>query len=82
MSITIPTEIIDKIIDNVIDMYRVEHQTKFKLVLINELHDHCIRGRIGQYKELMDNLPMGNVGFGHYITLLKEIVDLRFKHVE
>ena len=78
----IPLSIVDKIEDYVIDLYLLDHQTRFKLVLINEIHDKFIEKRIGQYKELIENLPKGDVGFGYYLSLIKEIKDLRFKHID
>lgn len=78
----IPLCIIEKIEDYVIDLYRLEHQTRFKILFINDIHDKFIKKRIGQYKELIDNLPKGNVGFGYYLRCLKEIEDLRFKHID
>ena len=78
----IPLSIVQKIEDYVIDLYFLDHQTKFKMVLINEIHNKFIKKKIGQYKELIENLPKGNVGFGYYLSLIKEIEDLRFKHID
>ncbi len=78
----IPDNLIEKIEDYMIEMYKLEHQTKFKILLINKLHDYYIEHKVGQYKELIENLPKTNVGFGYYCSLIKDIIDLRFKHIE
>lgn len=62
------------------DGFRKEHMSKFKNVLINDIHNKFIEKRIGQYKDLIENLPKGNAGLGYYFSLLKEIHELRFKH--
>lgn len=78
----VPLSIVEKIEDCINDLYLLEHQTRFKMVFINEIHNRFIEKRIGQYKELIDNLPKGNCGLGYYLRLVKEIKDLRFKHID
>ena len=51
-----PLCIVEKIEDYINDLYLLEHQTRFKLIFINEIHDKFIEKRIGQYKELIENL--------------------------
>jgi len=81
-SMEFPLCLVEKIEGYINDLYLLEHQTRFKLIFINEIHDKFIKKRIGQYKELIENLPKGNCGFGYYLRFVKEIQDLRFKHID